>query len=96
MDFEESKMEDTNFVSGVWTERILVATKDYEIEGYVFLPKTGRKNRILSDILNSKKRFVAIKNCEITHRMFPERKIEHHDFIQLNLDSIIMLRPSKT
>lgn len=82
-----------NFITGIWSERILVVTKDYEIKGNVFMPKTGRKNRVLSDILNGGKRFVAIKNCEITHREFPNRKIEHHDFLQLNLNSIILLRP---
>lgn len=83
-----------NFITGVWSERVLVVTEDYEIKGYVFLPKTGKKNRILSDILNGKKRFVAIKDCEITHRKTSNRKIETHDFIQMNLDSIIMLRPA--
>ena len=89
-DFDSSDQ----FMTGVWSERILVVTEDYEIKGYVFLPKTGKKNRLLSDILNNRKRFVAIKDCEITHRKSPARKIETHDFIQLNLDSIIMLRPA--
>ena len=39
-----------NFVSGVWSERVLVVTQDYEIKGYVFMPKTGKRNRVLSDI----------------------------------------------
>ena len=38
------------FITGVWSERVLVITEDYEIKGYVFMPKTGRKNRLLSDI----------------------------------------------
>lgn len=85
--------EEENFITGIWSERVLVITKDYEIRGNVFMPKTGRKNRVLSDILNGGKRFVAIKNCEITHREFPNRKTEHHEFLQLNLSSIILLRP---
>jgi len=90
----DNENDNDNFVKGVWSEKILVITEDYEIKGFVFLPKTGRKNRLLSDILNGKKRFVAIKDCEITHRKTPNRKVETHDFIQLNLDSIIMLRPA--
>ena len=86
------KMED-DFLSGVWSERVLVVTQDYEIKGYVFMPKTGKKNRVLSDILNGVKRFVAIKDCEIKHRLIPERKTEYHNFLQLNLSSIILLRP---
>lgn len=80
-------------VQGVWSETILVVTEDYEVEGQVFLPKTGRKNRILSDILNGRKRFIAVKDSTITHRKTPSRKTETQDFIQLNIDSIIMLRP---
>ena len=82
-----------DFLSGVWSERVLVVTQDYEIKGYVFMPKTGKKNRVLSDILNGIKRFVAIKDCEIRHRLVPERKTEFHSFLQLNLSSIILLRP---
>ena len=87
--------EDTgsSFVTGIWSERVLVITQDYQIKGNVFMPKTGRKNRVLSDILNGAKRFVAIKDCEVTHREFPNRKAETHDFLQLNLNSIILLRP---
>lgn len=87
--------EENNLITGIWSERVLVITEDYEIKGNVFMPKTGRKNRVLSDILNGSKRFVAIKNCEVTHREFPNRKAEVHEFLQLNLNSIILLRPLK-
>ncbi|MBQ2870166.1 hypothetical protein IJE86_00510 [bacterium] len=90
----ESTNNDTYF-SGVWSERVLVVTQDYEIRGYVFMPKTGKKNRVLSDILNGNKRFVAIKDCEIVHRNNASRKSEKQNFIQLNLNSIILLRPEK-
>lgn len=83
-----------SFISGVWSERVLVVTQDYEIKGYVFMPRTGKKNRVLSDILNGLKRFVAIKDCEITHRLIPNRRTEYHNFLQLNLNSIILLRPT--
>ena len=86
---------ENDFLTGIWSEKILVVTKDYEISGKVFMPRTGRKNRLLSDILNGGKRFVAIKDCTIVHREFPSRKVEHHDFLQLNLNSIILLRPAK-
>lgn len=85
----------SSLITGIWSEKVLVITKDYEITGNVFMPKTGRKNRVLSDILNGSKKFVAIKNCEIVYRDFPNRKAENHDFLQLNLNSIILLRPVK-
>ncbi len=83
-----------NIVTGFWSEKVLVITEDYEIKGFVFLPKTTKKNRLLSDILNGRKRFVAIKDAVIIHRKTPNRSAETHDFIQLNLDSIILLRPA--
>lgn len=89
---DEQEQIKTNF-SGFWSEKVFVVTEDYEIKGYVFMPKTGKKNRVLSDILNGSKRFVAIKNVEIANRQYPDRKIELHDFIQINLDSIVLIRP---
>lgn len=94
-EFENEQISDReSFISGVWSERILVVTQDYEIKGYVFMPRTGKKNRVLSDILNGLKRFVAIKDCEIAHRLIPNRRTEYHNFLQLNLNSIILLRPT--
>lgn len=90
----EYGIENDSFITGVWSERVLVVTQDYEIKGYVFMPRTGKKNRVLSDILNGLKRFVAIKDCEITHRLIPNRRTEYHNFLQLNLNSIILLRPT--
>lgn len=82
-----------DFTLGYWSEKVLVITQDYEITGYVYMPRTGRKNRILSDILNGEKRFIAIKDCELKHRLIPERRAELHSFLQLNINSIILLRP---
>lgn len=90
----ENESKDESFITGVWSERVLVVTQDYEIKGYVFMPRTGRKNRVLSDILNGMKRFVAIKDCEVNHRLIPNRRTEYHNFLQLNLNSIILLRPT--
>jgi len=80
-------------IPGVWSEKVLVITEDFEIKGYVFMPRTGKKSRILSDILNGNRRFVAIKDVEISYRKEPDREHDHQDFIQINLDSIILLRP---
>jgi hypothetical protein len=89
----EKQESEKNIFTGFWSERIFVVTEDYEIKGYVFMPKTGRKNRVLSDILNGKKRFVAIKDVEISCRKNPDRKVAVHNYIQLNIDSIVLIRP---
>ena len=83
----------TPSVSGFWSEKVFVITEDYEIKGYVFMPKTGKKSRVLSNILNSNKRFVAIKDAEISTRNPAKKQVESCNFIQLNLDSIILIRP---
>ena len=92
--FEIEELGDNDFTNGVWSERVLVITQDYEIKGYVFMPKIGKRSRVLPDILNGKKRFVAIKDCEVSYRQLPNRRTEFHDFVQLNIDSIIILRPT--
>ena len=92
--FEVEELGNDDFTNGVWSERVLVITQDYEIKGYVFMPKIGKRSRVLSDILNGKKRFVAIKDCEVAYRQLPNRRTEFHDFVQLNINSIIILRPT--
>lgn len=97
--FSEDDFNEDDFIkstiSGFWSEKVYVVTKDYEIKGFVFMPKTGKKNRVLSDILNGKKRFMAIKDAEITNKHYPDRAVELNDFIQINLDSIVLIRPVK-
>ncbi len=93
MEKMEKINQNENFISGVWSERVFVVTDDYEIKGYVFMPKVGKKSRVLSDILNGTRRFVAIKDCEISYRN--SDKVEYQNFIQVNLNSIILLRPDK-
>lgn len=90
---EEEKPSERHSVTGFWSEKIFVVTEDYEIKGYVFMPKTGRRNRMLSDILNGQKRFVAIKDAEICYRKAMDRKAEISPYIQINLDSIILIKP---
>ena len=92
--FEIEELGDNDFTNGVWSERVLVITPDYEIKGTVFMPKIGTRSRVLSDLLNGKKRFVAIKDCEVSYRLMPNRRTEFHDFVQLNINSIIILRPT--
>ena len=35
-DFEEYTNDD--FTNGVWSEKVLVITQDYEIKGFVYMP----------------------------------------------------------
>lgn len=78
-------------LTGFWSEKVFVITDQYEITGYIFMPKTVKKNRILSDTLNGSKRFIAIKDAEIKIKKSPGI-VELHDFIQINLDKIELIR----
>jgi hypothetical protein len=90
---EEERSSPRRSVAGFWSEKIFVVTEDYEIKGYIFMPKTGRRNRMLSDILNGQKRFIAIKDAEICYRKTLDKNPEVSQFIQINLDSIILIKP---
>ena len=57
------------------------------------MPKIGKRNRILSEVLNSNKNVVAVKNCTIEFKLNPSRNIERHEFMQVNIASILIMRP---
>ena len=92
--FEIEELGNDDFTNGVWSERVLVITQDYESKSYVFMAKIGKRSRVISDIVNGKKRLVAIKDCEVAYRQLPNRRTEFHGLVQLNINSIIILRPT--
>lgn len=79
--------------TSAWREKVYIETPEHIICGYVFMPKIGKKNRILSEILNSGKNFIAVKNCTLEYKLNPTREIEEHDFLQVNISSILIMRP---
>ena len=46
--------------TSAWREKVYIETSEHIIRGYVFMPKIGKKNRLLSEILNTNKNFIAI------------------------------------
>ena len=81
------------FSINAWCEEVYIETQEFVIKGTVFMPKIGNRSRLLSDILNSNKQFLAVKECTVESKLFPQREVEHHKFIQLNLASILIMRP---
>ena len=79
--------------SSAWKEKVYIETSEHIICGYVFMPKIGKKNRLLSEILNTGKVFIAVKDCTLEYKLLPNRNIETHDFMQVNLSSILIMRP---
>lgn len=79
--------------SGAWSERVYIETAEYVIKGLVYMPKIGKKSRLLTEILNTNKQFLAVTDCYIESKISPHREVEHYEFLELNLATILMMRP---
>ena len=89
----ENKNEIESIKDSVWKEKIYLETAEFIITGEVFQPKIGKKSRMITDILTSKKEFIAIKNCRIERKTDTNKEPEYHNFIQINRSKIIFMRP---
>jgi len=85
--------EITNLMDSVWKEKVYIETAEFVIIGYVFMPKIGKRNRLLTEILNSNKQFVAVKDCRLEFKLNPQKEVEYHDFLQVNISTILLMRP---
>lgn len=79
--------------SSAWSEKVYIETAEYIIKGYVFMPKIGKRSRLLSEILNTNKQFIAVKNCTLESKLMPQKEVESHEFIQVNRSTILLMRP---
>ena len=88
-----NKEENAGFTAAAWREKVYIETAEYTIKGYVFMPKIGKRARMLSEILNTTKQFLAVTDCQVESKLFPQKEIEEHDFMEINLSSILIMRP---
>lgn len=79
--------------TSAWREKVYIETSEHVISGYIFMPKIGKKNRLLTEVLNDSKSFLAVKNCSLEYKLNPTRAVEEHDFLQVNISSILLMRP---
>lgn len=79
--------------SSVWKEKVYIETAEFIIIGYVFMPKIGKRTRLLTEVLNSNKQFIAVKDCKLEFKLAPQRDVEYHEFLQINISTILMMRP---
>ena len=79
--------------TSAWREKVYIETSEHIICGYIFMPKIGKKNRLLTEVLNGNKNFLAVKNCTLEYKLNPSKNVEEHDFMQVNISSILLLRP---
>lgn len=88
-----SKNESFILSDTVWREKVYIETAEFKITGYVYMPKIGKRTRLLTEILNGNKQFIAVKECNLEHKLLPQKEIEYHDFLQVNISTILLMRP---
>ena len=87
------KDEKTTFTTAAWSEKVYIETAEHIITGNVFMPKIGKRARMLSEILNTNKQFLAITDCHVEFKLMPQREVEFYDFMQVNMATILIMRP---
>ena len=85
--------EIADLMNSAWKEKVYIETAEHIIEGYIYMPKIGKKARLLSEVMNSNKQFLAVKNCTLEYKLNYSKNIEEFDFLQVNISSILIMRP---
>jgi len=85
-----------NTKENILKEYVYIETNDYIIKGYISGAIGTKNNRILSNVLNSNRDFVAIENCILQPRKFAmQKELEKVEFIEINKSSILIMKPIK-
>jgi hypothetical protein len=72
---------------------VLIYTQQAEIQGLVYVERSTREERKLTDLLNdTEKRFIAVTDATVTLRQGPSSPMEY-PFLMLHVNSICMLHP---
>ena len=90
---DENTQEITNLMDTVWKEKVYIETAEFKIIGYIYMPKIGKRTRLITEVLNSNKHFIAVKDCHLEFKLMPQKEIEYHDFLQVNISTILLMRP---
>ena len=85
--------EINDLMETVWKEKVYLETAEFIITGYIYMPKIGKRSRLISEVLNSRKQFLAVKGCRLEFKLVPQREVEYHDFLQINISTILLMRP---
>lgn len=73
--------------------RVTIATSTLLIEGYIHLPKTGKEDRRLTNLLNTERTFIPLTNVVIYDRATNTRQLDTHPLIEININSIEYVKP---
>ena len=57
------------------------------------MPNVVKKERLLSEMLNSGKTFLAVKDLSLEYKLNTAKDVEKFSFLEVNLSSILIMRP---
>lgn len=83
----------TEMESEAWSEEVYIETNEYIVRGTVHMPKIGKRSRLLSEILNTNKQFIAVTDCDVESKLLPQKPVAHYKFIEINLFTVLIMRP---
>ncbi|MBQ7126202.1 hypothetical protein IJO12_03870 [bacterium] len=74
-------------------EKVYIETTEHIIIGYIYMPNVVKKERLLSEMLNSGKTFLAVKDLSLEYKLNTAKDVEKFSFLEVNLSSILIMRP---
>ena len=84
------KENKNQLTASYWVEKVVIITDNYEITGNIYMPKSTKKSRLLSELLNGNRKFIAVKDCSLQTKMSGSMEPEYMDFLEININSIIL------
>ena len=88
---EKKEKKDLSTTSLV--EKVYIETTEHIIIGYIYMPNIVKKERLLSEMLNSGKSFLAVKDLTLEFKLNPSKNLEQHSFLEVNISTILIMRP---
>lgn len=74
--------------------RATVVTAHHQLEGELHCPRTGRGDRLLTNLLNAQeRRFIVLTNVTIINRSTGHADPETCPVLQVNMEAIEFIRP---
>ena len=70
-----------------------VVTRNFQFEGDIHCPKTGKDSRRLSNLLNSDRKFIVMTEAMITNRLNGTKDPNKHPYIQISVEAIEFIKP---
>lgn len=73
--------------------RATVVTRSFQLEGDIHCPRLGKEKRLLTNLLNSERRFIVLTNVRVINRENGKPDKEICPMLQVNIESIEFIRP---